>query len=107
MFDRVLIEPNKLVRYLLDLNSPGGGGKANFFINHCEFSPANPEVLGNALQQHPLNAELEEKTETDYGWKFRFVCCIQTPSGKDFCITSIWEIRDGGMPRLVTAYPAG
>lgn len=108
MFDRVSIDQNKLTRYLLDLNSQRGGDKANFFINDCGFSPENPAALNNALQQHPVNAELKEKTATDHGWKFRFVCRIQTPSGRDFCITSIWQIdRDGDMPRLITAYPAG
>jgi len=106
VFDRVFIHPNKLVRYLLDLKSPRGRGKANFFINDCGFSQENPEVLKNALQQHPLNASLEEKPPEDDGWKFRFVCCIQTPSGRDFCITSVWKIdRDGGIPRFITAYP--
>jgi len=105
-FSRVFIPDDKIIGYLLNLDSDDGKSKAKFFISTCGFSPGNPQELEEALRQHPLNAKPTGKRETEFGWNYTFTCNIQSPRRGAICIVSVWHVgQDGKEPSLVMARP--
>jgi filamentous hemagglutinin len=98
------IAPAKISDYLLNPLSPAGGPKARFFLA-CGFRRGQPGGLAAALEQHPRSAALElVDRSSPYGAKFIHRCAITTPNGRNPCIRTVWQLRDGDY-WLVTAYP--
>lgn len=94
--------------YLLDLEQEDDDGraKAKFFAS-LGFSADDPAKFAESIKAHRMTARLKNTLNTEYGEKFVFICGINAPSGKDICITSIWQIDNGQrVARLITAYPA-
>ena len=101
-----LVDPDKILRYLLNKDSPSGMAKARFFQARG-FRREDWPRLRDALIGHPRSAELAEVDATSpYGTKRVFVCGIAAPDGGAPCIRTVWQQRNGDH-WLVTAYPFG
>lgn len=99
-----VVEEAKIVRYLLNAAHPKNGGKSAFFAA-LGFAIDRWEVLRDALRRHPIANPIADFQQSPHGIKYVVRCSIETPDGRNPCITSVW-ITDGiGPPRLVTAYP--
>jgi hypothetical protein len=100
------IDPAKILRYLLNDQSPSGMGKARFFRSFG-FNRTQWELLRDALLAHPRTAPLEEvDASSPYGVKLASHCNVAAPDGRSPCIRTVWQHR-GGTWWLVTAYPFG
>lgn len=103
--DKVLIERDKLVNYLLNPQHPENGGKSKFFLQ-LGFDPNRWEEMANTLRQLAKESDVMLTTDSDHGRKFVLVGKIHSPSGRSALVQSIWIIDKGtDAARLVTAYP--
>jgi hypothetical protein len=100
------VEPVKVTGYLLSEDHRHGRSKAAFF-RRFGFMPSRPEVLIAALRRHAVERDVAERHQTPYGVRYELRCSIASPDGRDPCIVSVWQMDEAGLPRLVTAYPAG
>ncbi|HEX9488978.1 MAG TPA: hypothetical protein VF930_01760 [Stellaceae bacterium] len=99
------IDPNKITRYLLhSASTTGGATKATFFMAFG-FTPANWQVLHDALIEHASTAYLDNiDSSSPYGPKEVYRCGIRSPDGRNPCICSVWQHRHGDW-WFITAYP--
>ena len=91
--------------YLLNSNHPQGAAKAKFFKS-VGFSDGNMEVFIAALRTHATQNKIADVVIHPYGVKTVIDCFMPTPSGKAYCIRSVWnDHKDGAPPKLITAHP--
>ena len=102
--DALLVEPGKVLNYLLAPEHEEGGPKAKFFRNRG-FGPERWEEMARALRKHGETQPVVKVTENKWGTKFEVRCEIGTPDGRNPCIRTLWQVSGGAAPRLVTAYP--
>ena len=99
------IEPAKITRYLLSLDSERGRSKAKFFM---EFGFQQEEWLrlAQAFLAHGNSHEVVRVIETQHGTKFTVDGALQTPDGRDPRVRTVWMIYHGtDEPWLITAHP--
>ncbi len=98
-----IVPPQKISAYLLDLDHPDGGSKANFFLQFgFDF-----QTLTEALLSHVVENEVFSTEETEYGRKFVVFGKMESPSGLSFNLKSVWIVRKGeARPSLLTAFPS-
>ena len=103
--ERAVVDFAKVVDYLLNAGHPDNGGKARFFVS---LGLGEPAALVEALRGVAVAGEVVVQTESPHGLKFVVDGAIQSPSGRQPTVRTVWII-DGGedTPRLVTAYPGG
>ena len=102
-----VVEPHKIVDYLLNSAHPDNGGKAQFFES-LGFSAANPEPLISALRAVAQTGEVVESVESPHGEKYVVDGSVssQTERRHRRIVRTVWIIdRGSDAPRLVTAYP--
>jgi filamentous hemagglutinin len=98
------VDQRKILDYLLNPRSATGAAKSRFF-QAGGFTREAWQALHAALVAHALTAALQEvDASSPYGEKQVFRCNISTPDGRDPCIRTVWQKRDGDF-WLVTAYP--
>jgi hypothetical protein len=98
------VDPRKILDYLLRETSPAGAAKNRFF-RAGGFTHLGWQSFSDALIAHPQTARLEDiDASSFYGEKRTFRCRLVTPNGRDPCIRTVWQRRDGDY-WLVTAYP--
>jgi hypothetical protein len=102
---RCEIDPAKIIKYLLDLSSADGAGKARFFISRG-FSLESWELLADALKKHAASNPASVAGSNPWGTKYEIEGLIDTPNGKTAFVRAIWQVEGDNPPRLVTAYPA-
>jgi hypothetical protein len=102
--DAALVEERKVLGYLLNLAHQEGGPKARFFLGRG-FSLGAWGDLAAALVAHARENEVTDVSESRFGTNHEVTCRLRTPDGRDPCIITVWEVRAGGPPRLITAYP--
>ena len=99
----------KLVDYLLNIDHPGGGSKARFFLARG-FARDRPERFAQALTEHAVS----ERTETaisaapDGRRETRMVIVgpLGCPDGSEAVVKAVWRVDDGSDTAVfVTAYP--
>jgi hypothetical protein len=94
-----------MTEYLLNREHPVGGAKAKFFRG-IGFSEKNVEEFAAALRQQAAQNKIAEVVPHEYGKKTVVDCFMPTPSGKFYCIRSVWnDLEDGLPPKLITAVP--
>jgi hypothetical protein len=99
------VEAAKVTDYLLSSDHPEGAAKAKFFEG-VGFCKAKVDEFVAALRTHAANNNIAEVIPHAYGVKMVIDCYMPTPSGKDYCIRSVWnDHKDGEPPRLITAHP--
>ncbi len=99
-----VVDEAKIRVYLLDPTHPRNGGKAGFFLSFG-FQPSRWTEMAKALLEHPLTNPVAATSASVHGAKHVVRCSIQTPDGRNPCVTTVWMTQIGHNPRLITAYP--
>lgn len=102
--DALLVEPEKVLNYLLAMEHEEGGPKARFFRNRG-FSADCWQVMVAALRMLGKTQPIVKVTENKWGRKFEVRCEMVTPDGRNPCLRTVWQVTGQTVPRLVTAYP--
>ena len=100
-----IVERSKVIDYLLAVEHPEGGGKAEFFTRFG-FTADEWEILAEALIAHARTHPVSSFSESKYGTKYRIDGPLPCPDGRAPSIRAVWIIDSGSdVPRLVTAHP--
>lgn len=103
--DRAIIEPAKIVRYLLDTDHPQGGSKAKLLIS-LGYSSTNWQRLESDLRSMHLIEDFVASNPTVWGTRYEIVAPITSPVGDTIVFRSVWQIDlESDAPRLITMYP--
>jgi hypothetical protein len=103
--DRAVIAPDKLVKYLLNVEHPKGGSKAKLLVR-MGYQPDNWQQLEADIRSQHLSAELTAETENEYGTRYEIVAPLAGPAGRAVTFRSVWQIDAGtDIPRLITMVP--
>jgi len=102
---KAIVEPEKIVDYLLNPAHPDNSGKAEFFkalgFLRKEWKPLAAVFLALARQ-----AEVAQSMKSPHGQKYVIIGRIESPGGKSPLVKTIWIVDSGvETARLVTAYP--
>jgi hypothetical protein len=100
-----VVDPDKILKYLLNLQHRTGASKAKFFLARG-FSTDRPDEMIAALTRHPLEAVLKGTNPDPEGRKLVYECFIRFPDRSTTCIRTVWmEAADTSYTRLISAYP--
>ncbi len=103
--EKAHVEPAKITRYLLSLNSESGWSKAKFFMEFG-FNQEEWRRLEQAFLVHGNSHEVVRVIETQHGTKFTVDGALQTPDGRNPRVRTVWMIYHGAdEPWLITAHP--
>jgi len=103
--DELIVEREKIVGYLLNLDHRYGTTKARLFIA-VGFNVDAWNILADALREHGRTHDVIASRETGYGARYVVEGELETPLGARVFIRSIWQFDHGSVaPRLITAYP--
>lgn len=105
--ERALIEREKLMTYLLNLNTAHkrGGAKARL-LAQFGYHENNWQQLEMDIRQFHCNAEVDLIRETMYGMRYEIRAALQSPNGRELFVRTIWQIDEGNeFPRLLTLIP--
>jgi hypothetical protein len=101
-FETIIIEPEKISVYLLNIHHKDGSSKARFFISFG-FTKNN---CSDFLIQHLKSNESKKTIQTPFGIKYIIEGKLNTPTGVPIQIRSIWfVIKQEKILKFVTAYP--
>lgn len=104
--ERLLVEREKIVDYLLNPDHRYGASKARFF-GAFGFHREAWEVLRDALCEHGRRWDVKTMTETGFGPRYEVHGELETPDGRRPPICTVWQLdADQTAPRLITAYPS-
>lgn len=99
------IPSDKLSEYLLNLDHPDGGPKAQFFLDRG-FSPPPNVWLIQALFHHARPSNLVKDMATGFGTKYVYEGIMRMPDESSHRVRSVWfEYPNDPRRFLVTAYP--
>ena len=100
-----IIEEDKLVEYLLNVNHRRGGSKARL-LNSLGYRAQNWQRLDDDLRQQHLTADVVEQRDTAWEQRYDIVAPLIGPTSDTVMFHSIWQIDLGSdQPRLITMYP--
>ncbi len=103
--DFAYISPEKLTEYLLNMQHPVGGSKANWF-HGLGYDLADPTALEHDLLELVHTSEDYVAKGSPFGTKYVVDGTITAPNGTKVNLTTVWIIESSNdRPRLVTAYP--
>ena len=103
--DRLIIEREKIVDYLLNPVHRYGASKARFF-SEFGFRVEAWEKLATAVREHGRNYDVVRTRETGFGPRYEVEGEIVAPNGRRPRIRTVWQLDRGQIaPRLITAYP--
>ncbi len=103
--ENAYVEPAKITRYLLSLDSERGRSKAKFFMEFG-FVQEDWQRLAGALVVHGSSHEVARIVETQHGTKFIVEGAMQTPDRRNPRVRTVWMIyHDSDEPWLITAHP--
>jgi hypothetical protein len=103
--DKVIVEREKMVDYLLNPAHPDNGGKAHFFLD-LGFNRDDWQTLAAAFRMAAGTHPISRKMASAHGMKYVVDSRIEAPGGKRPRVRTVWIVDLGlDVPRLVTAYP--
>ena len=103
--NRLLVEREKIVDYLLNPAHRYGASKARFFTEFG-FRGEAWEALAEALCEHGRQHEVARVRETGFGPRYTVEGELNTPSGRRPRVRTVWQMDEGTVaPRLISAYP--
>jgi hypothetical protein len=103
--DKLVIEREKILDYLLSPTHRFGGIKARFF-GRFGFEPERWQQLAEALRVHGQEHDIKRVRETGFGPRFVVEGKLNAPDGRSPHVRSVWQLDHGAVaPRLITAYP--
>ena len=99
----VVIDPRKIRDYLLDITHKKGGAKAREFIRYG-FERSHWPVLSLALLAHVFEnpAYFTRVVQEQERWAVEGP--LSTPIGKRPLVRSVWAMKNGVTPHLLSAY---
>ncbi len=101
----LIVEGEKIIGYLLNLNHPYGATRARFFVA-LGFTVESWSLFADALREHGRAHQVVASSETGYGPRYVVEGDLRSPSGAQVPIRSVWQFDHGSIaPRLITAYP--
>ena len=99
------IPPEKLTDYLLNVQHPVGGSKANWFLG-LGYQAAQPTILEQDLLALVRASDDYSEAVSPFGTKYVVSGIITVPRGVEVNLTTVWIVEAGkDHPRLVPAYP--
>ena len=100
-----VVDEDKIIKYLLNLQHRFGASKARFFAQFG-FRPEEWTTLAEALSEHGHRHELSKVKETGFGPRYEVEGELLCPDGRRPRVRTVWQIDKGQIaPRLITAYP--
>lgn len=103
--EKLLVEWEKVVGYLLNPGHRYGGSKAGFFAAFG-FRGEQWEQLASALRDPGREHNVAREYETGFGPRNTIDGELSTPCGRCPRVRSVWQMDAGAdAPRLITAYP--
>lgn len=99
---------SKIETYLLDINHPVGGPKANFFINTLGYKKENSKDFFNSIKEIISSKTPIKITNSKYGLKYEFHEKMKGVNGKEITARVIVIVqKDNGKTtfRIISAYP--
>lgn len=103
--ERAVIDPFKILNYLLSAEHRIGRHKASFFAK-LGYHRANWKEFAAELERHAKEDDATLVAVTHFGTKYVTAQPTTGPSGHSAIIVTVWIVRrDETFPRLVTAYP--
>lgn len=103
--EHAIIPIEKLSDYLLSLSHPVGGSKARYF-RAIGFNEGNIEAFKEGLLKIAQSKQIVDEKISPYGIKYIIDDILETPSGEEIFLRTVWIIETGQtVPRFVTAYP--
>ncbi|KAM3094075.1 DUF6883 domain-containing protein [Phormidesmis sp. 146-35] len=103
--ESALIEPEKLVEYLLNIDHHRGGTKAKLLLRFG-YSPVNWQQLEADIRRYHLEMNVNLIRETPYGTRYEISANLQTPTNESLTVKTVWQIDQGqDFPRLITLVP--
>ena len=103
--DRLVVEREKIVDYLLNPEHRFGASKARFFAQFG-FRVTAWEELADALRAHGQKHDVTKARETGFGPRYEVEGTLKCPNGRQPKVRSVWQMDQGAVaPRLLTAYP--
>jgi hypothetical protein len=103
--DKLVVEREKVVDYLLNPAHRYGASKARFFASFG-FTMDRWQELVRALLVHGQTQEVKRVRETGFGPRYEVEGRLLTPDGRLPRLRTIWQLDHGAVaPRLITAYP--
>jgi hypothetical protein len=102
-----VVEEAKLVRYLLDPESPEGSAKAKFFKETLGIEAGEWRHLAAQLKQGLAKAPVLSKVRSgQWGVRYEVVTNIRGLNGSLAAVLSAWQVEPNEPPRFITAHPA-
>ncbi len=99
------VPKGKITQYLLDPTHKKGGPKSVFF-RAFGFSADDVATITASLTAHPDLHPIETTSVDQWGTTLTVLCNVQTPDGRNPCIRTVWQVRNGETDaQFVTAYP--
>jgi hypothetical protein len=103
--DKLVVEREKIVDYLLNPVHRFGASKPRFFA-HFGFRVTAREELAQALREHGRTHDVTKTRETGFGPRYEVEGKLNCPDGRHPQVRSVWQLDEGAVaPRLLTAYP--
>lgn len=102
---KAIVPKEKLTKYLLSETHPVGSAKSKFFRS-LGFNNSNMDELTKAFLKIAQDNDVKEERKFEYGINYVIDGIIETPSGKNVILTTVWFTQTTkSRPRFVTAYP--
>ena len=103
--DQAVVEPAKILDYLLNSAHRYGASKAQFFTEFG-FRLEKWERLAEALREHGRLHEVRRTHKTGFGHRYVVEGELNTPTGRRPRVRTVWQMDEGAVaPRLISAYP--
>ena len=103
--NKAMVEPEKIVDYLLNRAHPDNSGKAVFF-EALGFRRKEWKTLAAAFLALARQAAVAQNMKSPHGQKYVIIGRTESPGGKSPLVKTIWIVDRGvETARLVTAYP--
>jgi hypothetical protein len=100
-----VVEPEKILDYILNSAHPDNGGKARFFLG-LGFQRDEWRPLAAAFRKLAEGQLVAKSMASPHGRKYIVDGRIDSPSGRTPLVRTVWIVDRGfDTPRLVTAYP--
>ncbi|MEA5421347.1 hypothetical protein VB712_19150 [Spirulina sp. CCNP1310] len=103
--DQAIINSNKLVEYVLNVDHDRGGTKAKKLLSYG-YHPKQWQRLEWDIRRYHLELDVLQIKETDYGIRYEIQGALMTPIDQPLLIKTIWQIDIGTtIPRFITLFP--
>ena len=91
---RALVEERKVRDYLLNRAHPDGTAKARFF-SRTGYREEGWQKLADDLRRHGQHNDVTGIVESTYGTKYSVDGQLETPSGENIRMITVWIIETG------------